>query len=549
MSTLPSMPVRVACYARVSTEDQAERQTVQAQIDFDRRYCELHGLTIAGIYVDDGISGTVPLDERPDGRRLVEDAKAGAFTMVLVYRLDRLGRSLKTLISAHEQLEEAGVAIRSGTEPFDTTSPIGKFLFSLLASMAELERATIGERLTMGRDRVAKAGKWTGGPVPFGYDLDAVGCLIASERVVEGTGQTEAEIAAGLFKRVAEGASVPAECRRMDALGVSCEMRYAGGATRTANTSWKPNRLHFILKNPVYYGRHTVKSQNGPIEREVPALVTREIWDATRAGLVRNRKLSTRNAKNRYLLRGLISCSRCGRGYTGAYSVTRKGVVKREYRCSGQFISATAIPGERCRAKILPADMVEERVWQDCRRFIEDPGQTLQDAESELRKRTGDTVNADIERRRLTRLLAEKEAERERVMTLFRRGRASLEDVEQQLDAIQGEATEIRGQLEVLRVQQDVAAAYEAHHAEARALLVRLRDRLEAIEAEDDWDTKRMVVETLVTTIRAETTGEGHQKQARLTIGYAFAERQAINVTGPGKLSPSGPLVRSRTER
>ena len=124
----------------------------------------------------------------------------------------------------------------------------------------------------------------------------------------------------------------------MDTLGVGCELRYAGGATRTANTSWKPNRLHFILKNPVYHGRHTVKSKNGPIERETPPLVTREIWDAAQAGLVRNRKLSTRNAKNRYLLRGLISCLACGRGYTGAYSVTRKGVVKREYRCSGQFI-------------------------------------------------------------------------------------------------------------------------------------------------------------------------------------------------------------------
>ena len=68
MASLPPTPIRVACYARVSTEDQAERQTVQAQIDFDRRYCELHGLTIAGIYVDDGISGTVPLD---DGRMAV----------------------------------------------------------------------------------------------------------------------------------------------------------------------------------------------------------------------------------------------------------------------------------------------------------------------------------------------------------------------------------------------------------------------------------------------------------------------------------------------
>ena len=234
----------------------------------------------------------------------------------------------------------------------------------------------------------------------------------------------------------------------MDALGVSCEMRYAGGATRIANTSWKPNRLHFILKNPVYDGRHTVKSQNGPIATQVPALVTREIRDADtgRAGAEPQALDSKREeplpAARADLLKVRARLHR-------AYSVTRKGVVKWEYRCSGQFISATAIPGERCRAKILPADMVEERVWQDCRRFIEDPGQTLQDAESELRKRSGDTVNTDIEWRRLTRLLAEKEAERERVMTLFRRGRQALEDVEQQLDAIQGEATEIRGQLNV----------------------------------------------------------------------------------------------------
>jgi len=103
--------------------------------------------------------------------------------------------------------------------------------------------------------------------------------------------------------------------------------------------------------------------------------------------------------------------------------------------------------------------------------------------------------------------------------------------------------------LEVLRAQQDVAAAYAAHHAEARVLLLRLRDRLDAIEAEDDWDTKRKVVETLVTTIRAETIGEDHRKQARRTIGDACAERQALNVVGPGKLAPSRPSARSRTER
>src|SRR3954471_19860953 len=178
------IPTRVACYARVSTEDQAERQTVAAQTDFLRRYCELHGLPVAAVYVDDGVSGTVPLEGRPEGRRLLQDAEAGAFTVVLVYRLDRLGRSLTSLLAAHERLEKSGVAIRSGTEPFDTASPIGRFLFSLLGSMAELERATINERMTRGRDRVAAQGQYTGGPIPTGYDLDDGRRLVPSTRIV-----------------------------------------------------------------------------------------------------------------------------------------------------------------------------------------------------------------------------------------------------------------------------------------------------------------------------------------------------------------------------
>src|SRR5215212_1488448 len=105
-------PTRVACYARVSTEDQAERQTIGAQTDFLRRYCDLHGLPVAGVYVDDGVSGATALEGRPEGLRLLKDAEAGAFTVVLVYRLDRLGRSLKSLLDAYERLDTAGVAIR-----------------------------------------------------------------------------------------------------------------------------------------------------------------------------------------------------------------------------------------------------------------------------------------------------------------------------------------------------------------------------------------------------------------------------------------------------
>jgi site-specific DNA recombinase len=89
-------PPRAAIYARVSTEDQAERQTIQAQLDFLRKYCELHQIPVAGEYVDNGISGGTELKARPEGLRLLDDAGLGRFDVVLVYRLDRSRRRTRS---------------------------------------------------------------------------------------------------------------------------------------------------------------------------------------------------------------------------------------------------------------------------------------------------------------------------------------------------------------------------------------------------------------------------------------------------------------------
>ncbi|MDH3602414.1 MAG: recombinase family protein, partial [Candidatus Tectomicrobia bacterium] len=178
-------PQRVALYTRVSTDEQAERQTIQDQRDFLRNFANLYDLTIVAEYSDEGISGTVPLSERPDGSQLLKDSQYGRFDCVLLYRVDCLGRSLVALLEAYHTLTEARVTIRSVTEPFDTATPIGNFLFQLLGSLAELEKSTIVERMTLGRDRVARDGLWTGGPIPFGYDIDEDGRLIPSQRVIE----------------------------------------------------------------------------------------------------------------------------------------------------------------------------------------------------------------------------------------------------------------------------------------------------------------------------------------------------------------------------
>src|SRR5262245_37890285 len=125
----------VMLYGRNSTDDQAEAGTIQNQQAFLRGHATLYGLNISGELRDEGISGTVPLDRRPEGRKLLGTATEHPGATVMVYRLDRLGRSLRALLDSHAELEAAGVAIKSATEPFDTSAPIGKFLFQLLGGL------------------------------------------------------------------------------------------------------------------------------------------------------------------------------------------------------------------------------------------------------------------------------------------------------------------------------------------------------------------------------------------------------------------------------
>ena len=99
-----SKPERVALLLRVSSEEQREKETIELQEEFLEQYCGLYELEVAEIYKDDGVSGTIPLHERPEGRRLLQDAAEGKFDAVLVYKLDRLGRTLLVIVDAHDRL-------------------------------------------------------------------------------------------------------------------------------------------------------------------------------------------------------------------------------------------------------------------------------------------------------------------------------------------------------------------------------------------------------------------------------------------------------------
>src|ERR1043165_8283062 len=159
----------VALYLRVSTEEQRERQSIVTQRHIGNRYTELHGLPIYEVFADDGVSGTVPIEARPGGKRVLEAARHGKFDQLLVFKLDRLGRETRLILNAVAELEKYGVRIRSMTEEFDTATATGRLMLTMLSGFAAHERELIRERSVLGTNRIAEAGAWLGGVVPYGY--------------------------------------------------------------------------------------------------------------------------------------------------------------------------------------------------------------------------------------------------------------------------------------------------------------------------------------------------------------------------------------------
>ncbi|MCL5024825.1 MAG: recombinase family protein [Nitrospirae bacterium] len=150
--------VRAALYARCSTHDKG--QDPELQLSPLREYCQRRGLTIAGEYVDNGISGIK--DRRPQLDRLMEAARKRQIDLILVWKLDRFGRSLKQLVTALDELSGLGVGFISYQDNLDLTTPQGRLMFHIIGAMAEFERELIRERVKAGLDNAKRKGKRLG---------------------------------------------------------------------------------------------------------------------------------------------------------------------------------------------------------------------------------------------------------------------------------------------------------------------------------------------------------------------------------------------------
>jgi DNA invertase Pin-like site-specific DNA recombinase len=150
--------MRVACYLRVSTED----QKTDLQRDAIENYCKLRGWHAPALFVDQGESGAKT--SRPEFDRMMSDVRGGLFDVVLTWKFDRIGRSTSHLISVLDELQRRGVAFVSVTESIDTTTPMGKMIFTVFAALAEFERETLIMRTKAGLEAARTRGAVLGAP-------------------------------------------------------------------------------------------------------------------------------------------------------------------------------------------------------------------------------------------------------------------------------------------------------------------------------------------------------------------------------------------------
>jgi site-specific DNA recombinase len=549
----------LAIYARVSTEEQRERQSIRTQIEFGERYCQLHDLAVYRVYSDDGVSGTVPLDQRPEGGQILKDAQLGRFDQLLVYKLDRLGRETRLILNAVAELEKLGVRIRSMTEEFDTGTSTGRLMLTMLSGFASHERDVIRERSVAGTNRVAEAGAWLGGIVPYGYrkvgeKRDAH--LAISEDPTPGLAMSEAEVIREVFRMAAvERKSCRVIAARLNDLRIPCayvrddRLTLRGKRKQRTSGVWRAGRIRGLITNKTYMGVHEfgkrAASQRPVISRAVPAIVTEATWKKAQKTLRDNFLFSPRSAKNQYLLRGLIKCGLCGLTYVGTAANRPNGKREFYYRCNGAHSPSVYSKLGRCQAKAVRGDHLEEQVWSDVDTFLRNPEPVLEQLHARLES---DAKGSDQIRKQVARLeglLAQKAAERSRVVGLYRRGRLTDADLDAQMDEIGKEETALETQIAELGGRIAGADSITASLGSAQALLEKLRKRLDEPVS---WELKRRLIEVLVAGVRVDTVEECGVKQTRTTVTYRFSQPdQPMLLVLPQSYS-AGRVIRIPTE-
>jgi site-specific DNA recombinase len=425
--------MKVALYARVSSEQQEKKGTIASQVAALRVHAGQQGYTVAEEFVclDNGVSGA-RLD-RPGLDRLRDGAEGGHFDAVLVHSPDRLSRKYAYLILIIEELERLGVQVLFVEQPLGE-DPHSVLLVQIQGAVAEYERAKLAERYRRGKLHRARQGEVFWHSIPFGYRRVTRQDTVPAHVVIN---ESEATIVREIFNwHVHDDLTLRKIAKRLTK---------SGPPPPRGGRRWGETTVRRILHNEAYIGTlyynrvHTIcvprtekgatrNGDNRVVERprsewisvSVPAIIDRETFDQSQARHEPNRQFSPRRLKEeRWLLRRLLRCGKCGRKHA-CVSARGRGSAPpiTYYRCGRSEDTAD----RRCHPCHVRASLLDDLVWQELREKLLDPRLLLR-AHGELTaSRPGDEAVLEQQIHSTQRRLGQAHAERGRLLDAYQGG-------------------------------------------------------------------------------------------------------------------------------
>jgi site-specific DNA recombinase len=351
--------VRCAIYTRKSTDEgldsdfntlDAQRESAEAYIASQRHE---GWAALPQRYDDGGYTGANM--ERPALQRLLSDIRDGLVDCVVVYKVDRLTRSLLDFARIMEVLDAHGVSFVSVTQQFNTTASLGRLTLNILLSFAQFEREMIAERTRDKMSAARRRGKWVGGNPVLGYDVHPDGGALV-------VNQEEAERVRAIFAMYLEYGSLLPVVEELARRGWTLKRWTTRDGKLAGGKAFTRPRLHQLLTNIIYTGR--IRHRGEIFAGEHDAILDTATWDQVQARVKFNAPSSSRSLRNKYgaLLKGIVRCASCDVGMIHTYT-QKDGRIYRYYVC----VKAHQRGWNQCVTRSVSAPELEQAVVEQIR--------------------------------------------------------------------------------------------------------------------------------------------------------------------------------------
>jgi site-specific DNA recombinase len=482
--------MRIALYARVSTQRQAQADGIAQQLERLLAHAQAQGWAPSeeAIFRDDGYSGASL--KRPGLERLRDCAARRDLDRVLITAPDRLARHYVHQVLLLEELTATGCQVEFLDRPM-SQDPHDQLLLQIRGAVAEYERSLIAERMRRGRLRKLQAGlllPWT--KPPYGYRVNP-----ERPRDPAGVRCDEAEAAA-----VAEMFAWYVETGR-SLFGLTRKLQQDAVRPPHAEGGWNVTTVRTILTNPVYTGevyagrlqdtpRRVRPRQDWIAVGSVPAVVTRDLFDRVQDKLAQNRQFARRhNTTHPYLLRALVSCGVCGLACFGR----ALPAGHRYYCCRGKQDTLKSHRETKCPARFIPAEQLEALVWADLCQLLTHPEAIRLALE---RAHGGHWLPQDLQARRdtLRRAQGSLAQQLERLTDVYLAGVVGLEEYRRRRQDLE----QRQHSLEAQRRQLDAQIDRRSEIVHLAANLDQFCQRVAAGLEQANWEQKRQLIEWLI---------------------------------------------------